>query len=73
MIDYDREEQARKEWLSSLTSGQLRALASQNEIGGWNTLPLANLVKILSLIEGVEQPQPTSFNTVGTVTARSKE
>lgn len=58
MIDYDREEQARKEWLSNLTDGQLRALACQNEIGGWNTLPPKNLVKILSMIPGVEQPQP---------------
>ncbi len=51
-------EQERQTWLSGLTIPQLRALACQNEIGGWNTLPPKNLVKILSMIPGVEQPQP---------------
>ncbi len=51
--------QDRKKWLETLTTKQLRALASQNEVKDWATLPLAKLISMLSLIEDVSQPRPT--------------
>lgn len=58
-----------KQWLSDLTIPQLRALASQNKIKDWATLPLEKLIQLLILVENVEQPRPT-FNVVGTETGR---
>lgn len=66
------DEQERQMWLCDLTDQQLRALASQNDIGGWNTLPVTKLIFILSMIPDVEKPQPTSFSVSGTKSSRSK-
>jgi hypothetical protein len=58
-----------EQWLSDLTIPQLRALASQNKIKGWATLPSEKLIQLLVPVEDVEQPHPT-FNVAGTQTSR---